>query len=188
MTRLVGVEFFKLRKRMMTWVVAAVLVGLVVLLYAVLWNVSGEATKRLGYAGRFTGADLRRVLFVQFSVPFSLQLVGWFGAVLAVIFAAGAAGGEYSWGTVRLMATCSNGRIRLITARLFVVCAMVTAAVWPWNVAVALICSVPLPVGVNVVTAARPAPFVVTVTVFGPPKVALPARIAARPSLRGRRR
>jgi ABC-type transport system involved in multi-copper enzyme maturation permease subunit len=38
-----------------------------------------------------------------------------------VIFAAGAAGSEYSWGTVRLMATASSGRLRLISARLIVV-------------------------------------------------------------------
>jgi ABC-2 type transport system permease protein len=125
MNRLINVEFFKLRKRMMTWVVALVLVGLVVLLYSVLWNVSGEATRTFGFRNQFTAQDLRRALFVQFSVPFSLQVVGYFGIVLAVIFAAGAAGGEYGWGTVRLMATSASGRIRLVAAKLIVVFALI---------------------------------------------------------------
>jgi ABC-2 type transport system permease protein len=123
MGRLMAVEFFKLRKRMMTWAVALVLVGLVILLYTVLWDASGEATKVINR--RFTGEDLRRLLFTQYSVPFSLQVVGFFGIVLSVIFAAGAAGGEYAWGTVRLMATSANGRMRLLASKLIVVCLMV---------------------------------------------------------------
>jgi len=140
MTRLIDVEFFKLRKRMMTWILALVLVGLVVLLYVILWNVSGETTSRLSLNRRFTPADLRRVLFVQFSVPFSLQLVGNFGLVLAVIFAAGAAGGEYAWGTVRLMATTASGRMRLVAAKLVVVSVLVALGAL-LAVAVGLFCS-----------------------------------------------
>lgn len=123
MTRLIDSEFFKMRKRLMTWVCAAVLVGLIVLLYWVLWDASDEATKRLGNS-RFLQQDLRRVLFLQYSVPFSLQVVGFFGAVLAVVFAAGSAGGEYGWGTVRLIATSAPGRIKLMTAKMFVVTVM----------------------------------------------------------------
>ncbi len=120
MNRLIDVEFFKLRKRMMTWVCALVLIGMIILLYVVMWDASGEATKRLGNS-RFYGEDLRRVLFLQYSVPFSLQVVGFFGAVLAVVFAAGAAGGEYGWGTVRLMATSAPGRVKLLLAKMIVV-------------------------------------------------------------------
>ena len=123
MTRLIDSEFFKMRKRLMTWVCAAVLVGLIILLYWVLWDASDEATKRLGNS-RFLQQDLRRVLFLQYSVPFSLQVVGFFGAVLAVVFAAGSAGGEYGWGTVRLIATSAPGRIKLMTAKMFVVTVM----------------------------------------------------------------
>jgi ABC-2 type transport system permease protein len=126
MNRLIDVEFFKLRKRMMTWVCAAVLVGMIVLLYVVMWDASGEATRRLGNS-RFLGQDLRRVLFLQYSVPFSLQIVGFFGAVLAVVFAAGAAGGEYGWGTVRLMATSAPGRMKLMAAKMIVVTALTFA-------------------------------------------------------------
>jgi len=126
MTQLIAVEFFKLRKRMMTWVVALLLVGLVVLLYSILWSVSGRVTT-FGHDARFTGEELRRALFLQTSVPFSLSIVGSFGIILAVVLAAGAVGSEYSWGTVRLMATASRGRVQLMAAKLIVVCGLVIA-------------------------------------------------------------
>jgi ABC-2 type transport system permease protein len=127
-TRLINAEFFKLRKRMMTWVLAALLVGLVLLLYTVLWSISGRVT-RFGEHNEFTGEDLRRALFLQGSVPFALQIAGTFGAILAIILAAGAVGSEYAWGTVRLMATASSGRGRLIAAKLVVVAALTVAGV-----------------------------------------------------------
>jgi ABC-2 type transport system permease protein len=125
-TRLIAVEFFKLRKRMMTWIVALLLVGLVVLLYSVLWSVSGRVTT-FGPENQFTGEELRRALFLQTSVPFSLSIVSSFGIILAAVLAAGAAGSEYSWGTVRLMAMTSSGRLRFITAKLVVVLGLVAA-------------------------------------------------------------
>ena len=124
MRPLVSAEFFKLRKRMMTWVVAAILVGLVILLYSVLWSVSGRHST-FGEHHEFTSQDLRRALYLQSSVPFSLELVGTFGAILAMVLAAGAVGSEYSWGTVRLVATASSGRIRTMAAKLLVVLGLV---------------------------------------------------------------
>lgn len=124
MIPLLSVEFFKLRKRMMTWLVALILVGLVVLVYSVLWNISGRVTT-FGDNQRFTGEQLRNALFLRTSVPFALQMVGSFGIILAIVLAAGAAGSEYSWGTVRLMATASSGRLRYLTAKLVIVFALV---------------------------------------------------------------
>jgi len=125
-TRLMAVELFKLRKRMMTWILAVLMVGLVILLYSVFWSVSGHVTT-FGESAEFTGEDLRRALFLQASVPFSLQVVVSFGTIFAMILAAGAVGSEYSWGTVRLMATAASGRVRLIAAKLLVVCGLVAA-------------------------------------------------------------
>ncbi len=112
---------------MMTWVVAAIMVALIILLYSILWSISGRAG---GYfdsdlGRRVAYQELRRGLFLEAGVPFALQIVATFGALLAIILAAGAAGGEYSWGTVRLMATASSGRLRLITARLLVVATLI---------------------------------------------------------------
>jgi ABC-type transport system involved in multi-copper enzyme maturation permease subunit len=118
-------EFFKLRKRMMTWVVALLTVALVILLYSVLWSMSGRAGGFFEGGRRFSYEDLRRGLFLEAGVPFALQIIATFGTLLAVILAAGAAGSEYAWGTVRLMATASSGRLRLMTARIIVVFAFV---------------------------------------------------------------
>lgn len=119
---LMAVEFFKLRKRMMTWVVTLLTVGLIVLLYSVLWSISGRAGSFRDDQGfRIAYSELRRGLFLEAGVPFALQIVATFGTLLAIILAAGAAGSEYAWGTVRLMATASSGRLRLITARFIVV-------------------------------------------------------------------
>jgi len=123
-TPLMAVEFFKLRKRMMTWILAILMVGLVILLYSIFWSVSGHVTT-FGEENQYTGEDLRRALFLQTSVPFSLQVVASFGTIFAMILAAGAVGSEYSWGTVRLMATAASGRVRLIAAKLLVVCGLV---------------------------------------------------------------
>ena len=129
MQRLIAVEFFKLRKRMMTWVVAVVLIGLIILLYSILWNISGRAG---GFRdnGRFiTYQSLRGSLYLQVGVPFALSICAAFGTLLAIILASGAAGSEYAWGTVRLMATASSGRLRLVAARLIVVFGLVAGGV-----------------------------------------------------------
>lgn len=127
MMPLIAAEFFKLRKRMMTWVLALILVALVVLLYSVLWSASSRAN-HFGENERFTGLDLRQALFLPGAVPYGLQIVGSFGAILAMIIAAGSIGSEYAWGTVRLMATVSSGRMRLIAAKLIVVFGFTAAA------------------------------------------------------------
>jgi ABC-2 type transport system permease protein len=126
MEQLISAEFFKLRKRMMTWVLAAILVGLVVLLYTVLWSTSVRV-ETFGERRGFTGLDLRRALFLPGAVPYGLQIVGSFGAILAMILAAGSVGSEYAWGTVRLMATASSGRMRMLTAKLIVVFGLTAA-------------------------------------------------------------
>jgi ABC-2 type transport system permease protein len=128
MDRLMAAEFFKLRKRMMTWVVALIGVGLVLLLYSVLWSTSVRVA-HFGDNNQYTGIDLRRALFLPGAVPYGLQIVGGFGAILAMILAAGSIGSEYAWGTIRLMATASSGRLRLLTAKLLVVFGLTAAGV-----------------------------------------------------------
>ena len=128
MTRLLHVEFFKLRKRMMTWVVGILLIALVILLYTVLWSISGRVS-HFGEHNQFSAEDLRRALFLQGSVPFALEIAGSFGTILAIILAAGAVGSEYAWGTVRLMATASSGRVRLLLAKLAVIFALTAIGV-----------------------------------------------------------
>ena len=120
-------EFFKIRKRTMTWVLALLLVGIVVLLYSILWSVSGQGSTFGDRGHHFTADELRQALFVQSSVPFSLQLVSTFGTLFAVILVAGAVASEYSWGTVRNATTIARSRLRLLGARLAVICVLVAA-------------------------------------------------------------
>lgn len=120
MSRLLNAEFFKLRKRMMTWVLGLILVGLVLLLYTILWSTSSRVA-HFGEDNRFTGLDLRQALFLPGAVPYALQIVGSFGAILAIILAAGSIGSEYAWGTVRLVATAASGRIQWLSAKLLIV-------------------------------------------------------------------
>jgi ABC-2 type transport system permease protein len=120
MNRLVHVEYFKLRKRMMTWVLALLMVAIVVLLYSILWSTSSRVA-HYGESNQFTGLDLRQALYLPAAVPYALQIVSTFGATLAIIIAAGDVGSEYAWGTVRLMATAASGRLQLLSAKLLVV-------------------------------------------------------------------
>jgi ABC-2 type transport system permease protein len=139
MNRLVHVEYFKLRKRMMTWVLALLMAAIVVLLYSILWSTSSRVA-HFGENNQFTGLDLRQALYLPAAVPYALQIVSTFGATLAMIIAAGDIGSEYAWGTVRLMATASSGRRRLISAKLLVVFGFTAAGVL-LAMAAALACS-----------------------------------------------
>lgn len=128
MTELMVAEFYKLRKRMMTWTVAVILCALVVLLYMILWTTSVRVAT-FGDQHRFTGLDLRFALYPHWATAYALQVVGGFGAILAMILAAGSIGSEYSWGTVRLVATAASGRVRIIASKLIVVYALTAVGV-----------------------------------------------------------
>jgi ABC-2 type transport system permease protein len=121
-------ELYKLRKRMMTWTVAVILCALVVLLYMILWTTSVRVAT-FGEDNRFTGFDLRAALYSHWAPAYALQVVGGFGAILAMILAAGSVGSEYAWGTVRLVATAASGRARIIASKLIVVYALVAVGV-----------------------------------------------------------
>jgi ABC-type transport system involved in multi-copper enzyme maturation permease subunit len=120
---LFAVEFFKLRHRLMTWVLFTILLAIIILLYVVLWAVTEEASEIFVEPGELQ--RLRRFLFLREAVPFGLQLVSTFGLVLAVILAAGAMGSEYGWGTIRVMLSSTPGRINFLTAKMAAVMAMV---------------------------------------------------------------
>lgn len=139
MTELMAAEWYKLRKRMMTRTLALLLMALVVLLYVILWSTSVRVS-HFGDNNRFTGIDLRHALYLPGAVPYALQVIGSFGAILAMILAAGSIGSEYGWGTVRLIATAASGRMRLIAAKLIVVFGL-TAVGMLLAIAAALACS-----------------------------------------------
>ena len=115
MTRLIGAEFFKLRKRSMTRVLLFVLVGITVVLYLLLLAISKFAIPAHGPGDAGT---IRNLLGLPVSLPFALSILSSFGSVLAVILIGNCVGNEYNWRTIRTMLICSESRLSLLGAKL----------------------------------------------------------------------
>ncbi len=120
MNRLLGAELFKLRKRLMTQVLGVLLVAIIVLLYLVLWAVTGTLADSVTLEPEVSEdlQTLRRALFVRQAIPFGLMLVRAFGTLFAIVLVAGAVGSEYSWGTLRPMLACAESRLKFLGAKL----------------------------------------------------------------------
>jgi ABC-type transport system involved in multi-copper enzyme maturation permease subunit len=58
------------------------------------------------------------VLGLPLALPFALSILASFGSVLAVILIASSVGNEYNWRTIRTILICSEGRLRLLGAKL----------------------------------------------------------------------
>lgn len=114
MTRLIAAELFKLRKRLMTRVLLYVLVGIVVVLYLLLYAVSRVTLPANGPPP----GTLQNLLGLPVALPFAMSILASFGSVLAVILTASIIGNEYNWRTIRTMLICSEGRLRLLGAKL----------------------------------------------------------------------
>lgn len=114
-TRLIGAELFKLRKRLMTKVLLFVLVGVMVLLYLLLLAVSKVAIPAHGPAEI---GGIQNLLGLPVAIPFALTILSSFGSVLAVILMASSVGSEYNWRTIRTVLICSESRFKLLGAKL----------------------------------------------------------------------
>ncbi|MHC4278075.1 MAG: ABC transporter permease subunit [Planctomycetota bacterium] len=115
MTRLIGAELFKLRKRLMTRVLLFVLVGIVILLYLLLLAVSKVA---IPAHGPEEIGEIQNLLGLPLAIPFALSILSSFGSVLAVILMASSVGNEYNWRTIRTVLICSESRFKLLGAKL----------------------------------------------------------------------
>ena len=115
MTRLIGAELFKLRKRLMTRVLLFVLVGVMVLLYLLLLAISKVTIPAHGPSEI---GNIQNLLGLPLALPFALSILSSFGSVLAVILIASSVGNEYNWRTIRTMLICSESRLRLLGAKL----------------------------------------------------------------------
>ena len=97
MGQLLGVELFKTRKRMMVWILLAVLVGFMILdlVFSYL-----AVTSISGHRDAASIESLRIAL--QFPKAFTLVLAGTqgIGIILLIILAASLTGSEYGWATV----------------------------------------------------------------------------------------
>lgn len=113
MIRLISAEIFKLRKRAMTLNLLLIMIGIIVVLYLVLFAISNVSLPTGQRAG-----DIESLLGLPGAVPFALMLLATFGSALAVVLAGSGMGNEYNWRTIRTMVTSSESRAKLLVAKL----------------------------------------------------------------------
>jgi ABC-2 type transport system permease protein len=116
MSRLLVAEIFKLRKRAMSWILLAIMIGIIILLYFVLLAISN-----VDINGQRAG-NLESLLGLEGAIPFAFALLGSFGSALAVVLMASTVGNEYNWRTIRTMLISSESRTKLLLAKLLAVC------------------------------------------------------------------
>ena len=112
--RMIGAEILKLRKRQMTIVLLAILVGIIVIVNLLLLAISKVKTPS---SGPGTG-NIAMLLGLQSAVPFAFSMMASFGIVLAIILAASSVGNEYNWKTIRTVLISSESRFKLLVAKL----------------------------------------------------------------------
>jgi ABC-type transport system involved in multi-copper enzyme maturation permease subunit len=100
----------------MTRVLLFVLVGLMVILYLLLFAVSKVPLP--GNAPPEMGTTIENLLGLPLALPFALSTLSSFGSLLAVILMASSMGTEYSWRTIRTILTCSESRFKFLGAKL----------------------------------------------------------------------
>lgn len=116
MTRLIGAELFKLRKRQMTWILLGVLVGIIVLINFLLLAIS-KVNLPTGPHAPPVG-EIQNLLGLPVALPLTISLLSSFGSVLAVILMASSMGSEYNWRTIRTAVISSESRFKLLGAKL----------------------------------------------------------------------
>jgi ABC-type transport system involved in multi-copper enzyme maturation permease subunit len=102
--RLVAGELLKLRKRWATYVVLAVLIGLMALVYGLVGFLAGDGA--VGLVLRFPGA-----------YGVINQFVFGLGSLLAVAYAAAIAGADWNWGVLRVIFARGESRSGYVLAK-----------------------------------------------------------------------
>jgi ABC-2 type transport system permease protein len=114
--RLISAELFKLRKRSMTRVLLFVLIGFTVIIYLLLLAVSKVMIPATGLPEM---GNIQNLLGLQQALPLAFaRILPGLGTLLAVILIASSMGNEYNWRTIRTMLICSEGRLKLLAAKL----------------------------------------------------------------------
>jgi ABC-2 type transport system permease protein len=101
----------------MTWILLYVLTGIMAIVYLLLYAVSRISLPSMGSDGPSIGS-ITNLLGLPSAIPFALNILTSFGAVLAVILMASSIGNEYNWRTIRIALICSEGRLKFLGAKL----------------------------------------------------------------------
>jgi ABC-2 type transport system permease protein len=99
----------------MTWILLYILMGILVLVYLLLFAIS-KIQLPAGAPRDLT--DIGTLLGLKSSIPFALEILTSFGAVLSVILMASSVGNEYNWRTVRIALISSESRFKFLSAKL----------------------------------------------------------------------
>jgi ABC-type transport system involved in multi-copper enzyme maturation permease subunit len=124
MNRLITTELFKLRKRSLTWILLYILIGIMVVLYLILYAVSRVSLPSFDGNGPPIGS-ITNLLGLPTAIPFAFSMLTFFGAVLAVILMASSVGNEFNWRTIRIALISSEGRLKFLSAKLLSVLVLV---------------------------------------------------------------
>jgi ABC-type transport system involved in multi-copper enzyme maturation permease subunit len=116
MLRLLHSEWFRLRHRAMPWLLLGIFLGVVLLIYLLMWFVLGSNSTTT--AGELSRTQLRDTLRIGAVNDSGLQRVEQFGLVFTVILAASIIATEFSWGTIRTILPRSSGRAAFLTTKL----------------------------------------------------------------------
>jgi ABC-2 type transport system permease protein len=113
--RLINTELFKLRKRSLTWILLYVLIGIMIVLYLLLFAVSRITLPVPGPPGV---GSIENLLGLPLALPFAFFVLSSFGAVLATILTASSVGSEYNWNTMKIALISSESRFKFLAAKL----------------------------------------------------------------------
>lgn len=114
MIDMVWAELFKLRKRMMTWILLIVLVAFFCLVFFATYSIVNSPPTRLG------GANLDQIrASIQFPGSFDtvFSYARTIGLILMIILTASSIGNEYGWGSIRQVLARRGIRFQYVASK-----------------------------------------------------------------------
>jgi ABC-type transport system involved in multi-copper enzyme maturation permease subunit len=128
--RLIGVELYKLRRRLMSKIMIIIAIVAIFLIFQV---IALPAIYFVTGGNHATQLDLLRLseplrLPASFTIPVFL-ISGYIGLILITILAGTIVGGEYSVGTIRLVLTRGPSRTQLLLAKLGTLLTIITVGI-----------------------------------------------------------
>ena len=107
MGSLLSSEFFRIRKRPMTWWMIVILLGIVAAFYVIVY---------LASSNRATDTSFRPAFIGENGVAVGAQIC----VILGIVMGAQLVASEYGWGTIRALVSRASSRVALLTAKMSV--------------------------------------------------------------------
>ncbi|GAB4328283.1 MAG: hypothetical protein Kow0010_12150 [Dehalococcoidia bacterium] len=126
MNALIAAELFKLRRRRMTWILAATVVVLCGAVYALLFATVAASSSA---PGDETISDLERALAFDNVITFGDAIAFRVATMMTIILAGTMAAGEFGWRTVLTGVTRAGDRRRLVLAKVAALAIAAAAAI-----------------------------------------------------------